>query len=58
MTKAELLQELSDIPDDAVICKVGHDGEPYEVSSIEYFDSDVKYYDTMDEIKEGKIVEL
>ncbi len=58
MTKAELLRELSDVPDDYVVCGVAPSGDYYALTSIETFSEGTKYFDEQDEPKEGKIVVL
>lgn len=58
MTKKELIEQLSDTPDDTVICNCGLGGEYYEVSSIEFI-SKAKYAETAnDEEMEGDIIVL
>ena len=58
MTKKELLEQLSDTPDDTVICNCGLGGEYYEVSSIEFI-ANAKYAEAAnDEVLEGDIIVL
>jgi hypothetical protein len=56
MTKKELLKQLSDIPDNTIICGVADmSGDYYEITSIEYM-TDEQYYDEEDEIKTRNIL--
>lgn len=58
MTKKELIQELSAMPDDAIICIHSQFGdEKYEVNSLEY-EEDEDYFDIEDEVQNGKIIVL
>jgi hypothetical protein len=58
MTKKELLEELIDIPDDAVICGLVPMGSSYyEISSIEYMTDEKYYADEEDaENEDGEVV--
>lgn len=59
MTKAELIEKLSDLDDDIVICSYNSDYDLYyEVNSIEAYSQEINYMDSNDKPNKGKIVVL
>lgn len=58
MTKKELLEELADVPDDAVVChNFEFSGGLGEITSIEFL-PEATYMDGNEEVKTGPVIEI